>query len=183
MVENSSLYNSIQFLQNFGFFDVILPFLLVFTVVFGILEKTRIFGTEKVGGKDVPRKNINSMIAFTIAFFVIAATQVVNVMQVALPYIMLVLVFIIAFLILFGATMSGKEEMNLWENSPKLRGVFVFGIFVAMIAIILGAFGMLQDLINLIYGGMRGTVVSSVVLLAVVLGSIWFVMHGSGKGE
>ena len=40
------LNNAIEFLREFGFFNVVLPFLLVFTVVFGILEKTRLFGTE-----------------------------------------------------------------------------------------------------------------------------------------
>ena len=54
------LGGAVDFLQDFGFFDVVLPFLLVFTLVFGILEKTKIFGTEKVGDKEYPKKNINT---------------------------------------------------------------------------------------------------------------------------
>src|SRR3989344_2060049 len=61
------LGDAVKLLQDFGFFDVILPFLLVFTVVFGILEKTKIFGTE--GEKGHPKKNIDAMVAFVIAIF------------------------------------------------------------------------------------------------------------------
>jgi len=179
----SPLYNSIQFLQSFGFFDIILPFLLVFTVVFGILEKTKIFGTEKVKDKDVTRKNINAMVAFSIAFFVVAATKVVSVIQTALPLVILVLIFIIAFLVLFGS-MMGEGQLNFWdENNKKLKGVFVFGIFIAMIAIILGGFGLLGSTVNYIFENFKGTAVTSVVFLLVILGAIWYVMSGKSEGN
>ena len=35
----SVLGNTIEFFTRFGMFDVVLPFLLVFTIVFAILEK------------------------------------------------------------------------------------------------------------------------------------------------
>jgi len=110
----SPLVNAIEFMKSFGIFDVVLPFLLVFTVIFGVLEKTKIFGEEN--GKT--RKNINSMVAFSVAFFVIAATQVVNIMQAALPMIMLLLVLVIAFMIVYGSTLS-EGNMNIWEDMDK----------------------------------------------------------------
>ena len=42
----TALGSAIDFLKDFGFFDVILPFLLVFSILFGILEKTKVFGVE-----------------------------------------------------------------------------------------------------------------------------------------
>jgi len=65
----SMLAESLQFLSRLGVFDVILPFLLVFTIVYAILEKTKVLGTEKVGGKVASRKNLNSMVSFVIGFF------------------------------------------------------------------------------------------------------------------
>ena len=50
----------IGFFQRIGIYDVVLPFLLTFTIVFAILEKTRVFGVEKIEGADYPRKNLNS---------------------------------------------------------------------------------------------------------------------------
>ena len=79
------LGEAIDLLQDFGFFDVVLPFLLVFTIVFGILEKTKIFGTEKFKGNDIPKKNLNAMVAFSIAFFVVAAKEIVASLQESLP--------------------------------------------------------------------------------------------------
>ena len=59
MADGSPLRNAIEFLNDFGFYDVVLPFLLVFTIVFGVLEKTKLFGvTDKK-----PKQNINAMIA------------------------------------------------------------------------------------------------------------------------
>src|SRR3989338_3185819 len=96
----STLGNAIAFLQDFGLFDVILPFLLVFTLVFAVLEKTKIFGVE--GEKSQSRKNLNAMVAFSIAFFVTASVNIVAAFQVALPWISLVLVILVSFLLLSG---------------------------------------------------------------------------------
>ena len=41
----------IEFFDSIGLFDVVLPFLLVFTIVFAILEKTKVLGTEDIEGK------------------------------------------------------------------------------------------------------------------------------------
>ena len=40
----------IQFFDGIGLFDVVLPFLLVFTIVFAIFEKTKVLGTEEIEG-------------------------------------------------------------------------------------------------------------------------------------
>ena len=42
----STLQNAIEFFKAFGLFDIVLPFLLVFTIIYAILEKTRILGHE-----------------------------------------------------------------------------------------------------------------------------------------
>ena len=44
--------DSINFLVKLGVYDIILPFLLVFVLVFALLEKTKILGTDKVKNKE-----------------------------------------------------------------------------------------------------------------------------------
>src|SRR3989338_8827869 len=68
MVEESVFRGVIGFFDKIGVYDIILPFLLVFTIVFAILEKTKILGLEKIDGKETTKKNLNSMVAFVIAF-------------------------------------------------------------------------------------------------------------------
>ena len=60
----------ISFFGDIGLYDVVLPFLLVFTIVFAILEKTKVFGVEEIEGKKYTRKNLNAMASFVIAFLV-----------------------------------------------------------------------------------------------------------------
>ena len=71
----------ISFFDKIGVYDIILPFLLVFTIVFAILEKTKILGTEKIGDREVTKKNLNSMVAFVMAFLVIASARLVAVIN------------------------------------------------------------------------------------------------------
>jgi len=94
----SILTDALVFLESFGFFDVVLPFLLVFTLVFAILEKTKILGVNDDTAKTA-KKNINAMVAFAIGLFVVLATQVVQVIKESLPLVALVLVIIISLLL------------------------------------------------------------------------------------
>src|SRR3989344_9704155 len=97
----STLSRAIDFFREFGLFDIILPFLLVFTLVFAILEKTKIFWTEEDG--KTPRKNLNAMVGFVVGLLVVATARVVSIINKALPNIMLILVISISFLILLGS--------------------------------------------------------------------------------
>jgi len=47
----SPFRNTLDFFDNIGIFDVVLPFLLVFTIVFALLERTKVFGVEEIEGK------------------------------------------------------------------------------------------------------------------------------------
>lgn len=177
---NTPLNNTIAFLQAFGFFTVVLPFLLIFTVVFGILEKTKLFGTEKVKGEDQPRKSLNSVVAFCIAFFVVAASNIVSVIQASLPHVALVLLVIIVFLLLFGSLMSEGEidkGITIWKHKG-LRRIFVVAIFIAVIAIFLGSFNVLDDVLFYVTSNLTGTFITSIILLIIIVVSVWFVVGG-----
>ena len=175
----TTLGSAINFLQDFGFFDVILPFLLVFTIVFGILEKTRIFGVEKINGVEYPKKAINSMIAFVIGFFVVAAREVVQSLQVSLPQVILVLIVLVSFMMLAGSFMSDKEFS--FENRPGWKIFLTTTIFIAIILIFMNSFGLLQPIID--YMSNTTYLVAPTVFLLVVLGAILYIVGGKPKGS
>ena len=52
----SPLESAINFFKEFGLFSVVLPFLLVFTIVFAILEKTKVLGTEGKKDEEHPKR-------------------------------------------------------------------------------------------------------------------------------
>src|SRR3989338_8886122 len=69
----------IEFFDTIGLFDVVLPFLLVFTIVFAILEKTKVLGTEDIEGKKYTKKNLNAIASFVMAFLVVASSELVEI--------------------------------------------------------------------------------------------------------
>lgn len=170
----------IEFLEKLGFFDVILPFLLVFTIVFGILEKTRIFGVEKIDGKDYPKKSINSMVAFAIAFFTVAAKQVVTSLQVSLPNVALILIIVVCFLMLAGSFM-GDKEFSLEERKGWVAFLTIT-MFVAVILIFLNSFGWLEPITGYILAN-TDTVLIPFVLIAVIVGAMFYVVGKGPKKE
>ncbi|PIN72650.1 hypothetical protein COV21_01515, partial [Candidatus Woesearchaeota archaeon CG10_big_fil_rev_8_21_14_0_10_45_5] len=73
----SNFRETLTLFEQLGVYDVILPLLLVFTIVFAILEKTMVLGYEKIGDKKYTRKNLNSMVAFVTALLVVGSTKLV----------------------------------------------------------------------------------------------------------
>ena len=176
------LGEAVEFLQDFGFFDVILPFLLVFTIVFGVLEKTKIFGTEMIGGKPYPKKNINSMMAFVVAFFVVTAKEIVAAIQTSLPMVSLILLAIVSFLMLIGSLATGENEFNFLEMFKGWRGFMVTLFFIAIVGIFFQSFGWLQPLWDYVSGQGQGLFII-LVFVAIVGGVISFVIPKAPKED
>lgn len=171
---------ALQFLEDFGFFNVVLPFLLVFTLVFALLEKTRILGADKDGN---PKKNLDSMVAFVIALFVVISSQIVQVIRESLPIVVLGLIVLISFLLLVGSMMSGRNPFSLEDDKYKEWRI---GFMIAMlIGVLLIFLGVIRDAagktwLSLVwdYTGanwMTGPVVSGIILVIILVLVIWFV--------
>lgn len=104
----SAFRNALEFFNEIGIYDVVLPFLLIFTIVFAILEKTKLFGYEDTE-KKYTRKNLNSMVAFVIAFLVVASTRIVAIISQTISHVVLLLLLGIFFMILIGVFLGDKE--------------------------------------------------------------------------
>ena len=139
MVEESVFRGVIEFLADVGIFDVVLPFLLIFTVMFAILEKTRIFGTEDIEGQKYTRKNLNAMTAFVVAFLVIASTQLVALINQALAQVSVIILIMVSFLMLIGIFYKEGEEDIL---SQGWKTFFMVVLLITVILIFLQAIPM-----------------------------------------
>ncbi len=148
MVEETPFREVINFLGKIGVYDVILPFLLVFTIVFAILEKTKILGVEKIDNKEVTKKNINAMVALAVAFLVVASTKLVAVINDVLANIVLLLVLAICFLLLVGVFMGDKEFTM--KDYPKWVKFFMFFMFIGIVLIFLNALQWLDFLLDIV---------------------------------
>lgn len=174
----TALGNAVEFLQDLGVFDVILPFLLIFTIVFGILEKTKVFGVEKIEGTEYPKKQLNAMVAFVIAFFTIAAKEIVQSLQVSLPLVALMLTAAMCFMLLAGSFISDKQFS--FEEHPVWKGFLTLLMFISIILIFVHSFGWLDPVIGFIFL-YADSVTIPLIFFAIMIGVVVYVVRGSKK--
>ncbi|MBW3015372.1 hypothetical protein KY330_03055 [Candidatus Woesearchaeota archaeon] len=177
MAQESVFRGIIEFFARIGVYDVILPFILVFTIVFAILEKTKIFGVEVVNKIEYTKKNLNAMVSFVVAFLVVASTRLVAVINEAMANVVLLVLVVLSFLILIGLFFKRKEEVVLegvWRTS------FMIVLLLGVILIFLNALGWLQDLIDYLSKYWQTNFVASVLLLLFIVLFILWVTRGKG---
>lgn len=131
----STFAGMIDFLDRIGIYDIVLPFILVFTIVFAILEKSRVLGTETIEGKQYTKKNINAMVAFVIAFFVVSSSKLVDILTEVSGHTVILLFLGFSFLLLLG---SFYKEGEIFLEG-KWNILFMIIMFVGIILIFLNA--------------------------------------------
>ncbi|MBS3107706.1 hypothetical protein J4468_02215 [Candidatus Woesearchaeota archaeon] len=182
MADTTTLGVAIEFLNKLGFFDVVLPFLLVFTIVFGVLEKTRLFGTVKLKDNDVPRKDLNSMIAFAIALFVVSATKIVQTIKTSMPQVALGLIIIVSFMMLVGMLLG--QGKNIFDKEYLGQGwVIFFGvlIFIGLIGVFIFSLGWWDPVYSFMAHWLSKDAVLGVFILLVVAFAVTYIVGGSNK--
>ncbi len=105
------LGNVLDFFRTLGVYDVLLPFILTFTIMFAILERTKLFGTEGPKDKEVTKKNLNAMVSFVVAFLVVASSKLVEVITKVSSEIVVLLLLIVFFTMMIG-TFYTKEDIE-----------------------------------------------------------------------
>jgi|TARA_Y100000310_G_scaffold342807_1_gene447552 hypothetical protein len=163
----SAFRDIMDFFDGVGIFDVVLPFLLVFTIVFALLERTKVFGMEKIGDKSYTKKNLNSMAAFVISFFVVGSSELVEIITEISASFVLLLFLVVLFLLLVGSFFQEKQEAVFLEGGWKT--VFMIIVFLGLAFIFLDAFGWLEETSDFFSGSSSGELVGSVVLLVIVV--------------
>ena len=169
------LGKAIEFFREFGLFDVVLPFILVFTIVFAILEKTKVFGSETIDGKEYPRKNLNAVASFSIAFFVIASSKLVEIISTVSSYTVILLMLSILFLLLVGSFMKEGEGGFLTGNWNYFFMIIMFVGIVLIFTYALGWWDMIWGFFRFESGG---EVVGSLILIVIIVLFIWYIVKG-----
>jgi len=172
MAEASTFRGIIEFFGRLGIYDVVLPFLLVFSIVFAILEKTKVLGMEEIEGVKYTRKNLNSMVAFVIGFLVVASANLVRIINQTASHVVLLLLLAVFFLLLVGSFMKEGEGVFL---EGKWNFAFMIIMFVGIIIIFLNALqtesgeSWLDWLVRQGTQNFDSTAVGSIVLIIVVI--------------
>lgn len=168
--ESFNFRNTLIYLdQVWGLRDVLLPFLLVFVIIFAVLQKARILGEDK--------KRYNVIVALVIALLVVIPhvlgiyppnADVVEIMNNSIPQVSLIAVAVIMLLILIG--LFGGESK--WMGS-SLSGWIAIAAFIVVLVIFGGAAGWWDwNWINFYFGPDTISVVVMILVFAII---IWWI--------
>lgn len=119
------LTNAMNLLRDFGYFEVLLPMLLIFAIVYAILMKTGILGESDKSYV----KSLNAIIAFVIGFMVVAYAPVVQTLNNLIPTAGLLLVIallIMMILVFFGVPLGEDMPWSGWLAIPIVVVVLIF---------------------------------------------------------
>lgn len=151
-------------------FQVILPFLLVFTLVFAVLDKSEVLGKGK--------RSINALVALIIGLIVVAFGKAVEIINNMIPFLAVSLVVILVFMILLGAL----YEQGTFKIHENVKWVFMIIIAIAVVIAVLyftGAWDFLYEYV--MDGGSSSSVISTIVFVVLIIVAVAFVFWGTGK--
>ncbi len=117
--------DAFQFLVDLGFLDVILPFVLVFIITYGVLQRTQILGQEN----KKPKTRLNVMVAFVMGFFAVLAVNLLNVINIMLFYFVLLLVIGLCLALVLGLTGAEGGIRNRLFISIMIVFIVLFFFF------------------------------------------------------
>jgi hypothetical protein len=148
-------------LKDIGVYDYILPFLLVFTILFAILEKIKIFGTDK--------KNVNVVVSIIIGFLLIVQTPLVYIMNNFLGKISLFIIVVIMFLLVTG--IFGVDAEGGFTGTSGM-----IAIIICILAIFWALSPGLFDLPSWL--NPSSSDIAVIILIVVIIATIAFIVGG-----
>ena len=175
----STFREVLDFFVDIGIYDVVLPFLLIFTIVFAIFEKTKVLGTESWEGKAVSKKNLNAMVAFVIAFMVILSAKLVEIITQVSSQMIVLLLLSIFFLLLVGSFYKEGEGIFLEEGWKK---TFMWIMFIGIVLVFLNAIktnsgkSWLSTLWEFIVTRWQSEWVASIIFIIIIALFMWYIV-------
>lgn len=150
--------------------QIIYPFLLIFTLIFAILQRSKILGEGKY--------QIDALVSLSIALIVVAFSWATGIIVNLMPFLAISVVVILVFLILYGFVASTSNEGL--KLSPGLQ--ITFGVLAAIVVVIalVVATGQWNNLYNALFvGGSPTGIASNIFIIAVIIGAIILVVFSS----
>jgi len=110
--------------QAVGIFDILLPFMLIFAIIYAILQKTKLFGA---------RAGIDVIVSMVIAFMAIINPFVNDLMKILLQNMVIAILVIVAIMLIFGL-LFGAKKPKAWNFFALTTGLIVLIWLIGRIA-------------------------------------------------
>ncbi|MEM3074321.1 MAG: hypothetical protein QW727_00030 [Candidatus Pacearchaeota archaeon] len=153
---------------------VIYPFLLVFTLIFAILQKSKILGEQK--------SQVDALVALSIALIVVGFSWSTDIIVGLMPFLAVSVVILLVFMILFGFVASDFENgLKLNKGIKAGIGILIVLALVITILIITGQWDRVYYALFVDYS--NNNLLSNIILLIVVVGAIAVVLVPGSRGK
>ena len=154
--------------DNPFFTEMLLPFLLVFVVVFAILQKSKILGEGKA--------QIDAIVGMVVGLLLIGIPQPRNIIVGILPWMAVGVAVILVFLILYGFVAGDLSEAPDWM---KITFGILAGLFT--IAVVLYISGLGNVILGWVSIANDSSLWTNVLMIALVLGAFAVAVFGGKK--
>lgn len=145
-------------LSNWIFKDILLPFLLIFFIVFAVLEKTRLFGDDK--------KRINALTAFVISLIFVGAFSYTNVINNLTLFLTITIVCVFVILLIWGFIFGDKEG---FKPAGWMKWILGITAGIAFAWAVVWANGWSDNFFGIFSGsGMGQTIITNGIFLLVI---------------
>ena len=108
------------------FLNYILPFVLVFTITFAILQRSKLLGDDK--------KQINAIVGMIIGLILIAYPFARDIVVLLMPFLAVSIVILFVFMLLY-AFIGGKTDGNILSKPWKI--IFNIILAIALVTVLL----------------------------------------------
>jgi uncharacterized membrane protein YdcZ (DUF606 family) len=114
---------------------------------------------------------LNSIVAFTVAFFVIASSQLVRIVSEIIANTMILVVTGVCFMLAIGVTHTGQDEFKL--EGGWLKSFYWFG-GLGVLFIFLNALGWLNAIYDFLVRNWNSAHVATILMILVFVGfMVW----------
>ena len=122
----------------------IYPFLLIFFIVFAILEKSKLLGDDK--------KQVNAFVALVIGLIFVSVSYPKLVVENMILFLTIAIVVVFVVMIIWGFIMGGDGLKVFEKASPGLKWVIGIAIIIAVTLAVLWATGVGFGVFDNIFG-------------------------------
>ena len=162
---NGFTYGGQTILSHPLFVETILPFLLVFTIIFAVLQKSKILGDNK--------RQIDALVALIIGLIVISFAKATGFIVQLVPFLAVSLVVILVLMILLGSFHIGGD----FKLHKSLYIVLTVAIIISVVWAVLYITDAWVYIAGLLFAGDSSLVVNIVfviIIVAALVGAILF---------
>jgi len=157
------------FFQNWIFTKFIFPFVLIWTIVFALLGKTKLLGENR---------QVDSIVAFFIAFIFVVALKPKEIVNNLILFLTVALIVMFVILLLWGFV-SGSKEVSI--GSKGLKWVIGIVIVIAVIIAFLWASGIHNNVLNLLFkSNWSNTFWTNAIFIVVIAIALALALRKSG---